>query len=252
MYDINVNNVKKGNNIYIVFLAFGLLFLIVIGGYLVYNFLTFNSLDSTTTSTRVEVESYMNDEGTMMYSPVYYYTVNNKDYICGSNSSSNINPGKTNRTVYYDSKNPENCMTEHSKSSNWLLAVFLLIPTVVITVSIIGIRKVSKRIAIIKELNQKGKLIKNLPYHLEYTGIVINDVPIQRPVIEYTLPSGSTVTLLGDPRHDKRSLDKDGMVDLVIDEDNPDNYFIDFEINRLSGNLPTDYYTPDSDSKDAA
>ena len=33
------------------------------------------------------------------------------------------------------------------------------------------------------------------------------------------------------------------MVDLVIDEANPNNYFIDFEINRLSGNLPTDYYT---------
>ena len=31
------------------------------------------------------------------------------------------------------------------------------------------------------------------------------------------------------------------MVDLVIDENNPKNYFIDFEINRLSGNLPSDY-----------
>lgn len=32
------------------------------------------------------------------------------------------------------------------------------------------------------------------------------------------------------------------MVDLVIDESNPSNYFIDFEINRLSGNQSTDYY----------
>ena len=32
------------------------------------------------------------------------------------------------------------------------------------------------------------------------------------------------------------------MVDLLIDESNPDNYYIDFEINRLSGNLPQDYY----------
>ena len=32
------------------------------------------------------------------------------------------------------------------------------------------------------------------------------------------------------------------MVDLLIDESNTDNYYIDFEINRLSGNLPQDYY----------
>ena len=29
---------------------------------------------------------------------------------------------------------------------------------------------------------------------------------------------------------------------MVIDEADPDNYFIDFEINRLSGNQPSDYY----------
>ena len=31
------------------------------------------------------------------------------------------------------------------------------------------------------------------------------------------------------------------MVDLIIDESDPNNYFIDFEINRLTGNLPQDY-----------
>ena len=32
------------------------------------------------------------------------------------------------------------------------------------------------------------------------------------------------------------------MVYLLIDENNPDNYYIDFEINRLSGNLSQYYY----------
>lgn len=32
------------------------------------------------------------------------------------------------------------------------------------------------------------------------------------------------------------------MVDLVIDESNSENYFIDFEINRLTGNFQSDYY----------
>ena len=102
--------------------------------------------------------------------------------------------------------------------------------------------KINKRVRIINELNQKGKLIKNLKYHLENSDITINNVKIQRPVVDYKLPSGSIITLYGDPRYDKKSFDSDGLVDLVIDESNPDNYFIDFEINRISGNLPSDYY----------
>jgi hypothetical protein len=247
MYDISVKNVKKGRNIFFILLAIGLFFLAIMAGILAMNYLAQSNLDSTTTSTRVEVKSYIDEKGSMMYSPVYYYTVDNNDYICGSNSSSNINPGTANRTVYYDSKNPENCMTEYSKFNNWWLIVFMFIPILLIVVAMINIRNVNKKVAQIKKLNQTGKLIKNLPYYLENSGTIVNGVPIQCPVVEYTLPSGSTVTMRGDPRHDRRTFDKDGMVDLVIDEDNPENYFIDFEINRLSGNLPTDYYhRPDS------
>ena len=118
----------------------------------------------------------------------------------------------------------------------------MIIPIIFIVVAVINIRKVNKRIKAILELNNKGKLIKNLPYRLENTGTVINGVPIQKPVVDYTLSTGTQITLYGDPRNDKKQYDADGMVDLLIDESNPDNYYIDFEINRLSGNLPQDYY----------
>ena len=251
MYDISVKNVKKSKGLFIIVLVAGLFFLAIMGGILISSLLTLNSLDSTTTSTKVEVESHRDDEGTMMYSPVYYYTVDNNDYVCSSNSSSSMNPGTDNKTVYYDSKNPEKCMTEFSKSSNWWLIFFMLIPIIFIVFATVNLRKISKRVAAIKKLNQNGKLVKNIPYHLEETNTVVDGVPIQCPVIEYTLPSGSTVTLRGDPRNDNKLRDEDGMVDLIIDENNPENYFIDFEINRLSGNLPTDYYNdPASDPND--
>ena len=78
----------------------------------------------------------------------------------------------------------------------------------------------------VEELNEKGKLVKNLPYTLENTGMSVNNRQIQRPVVDYTLPSGSIIKLYGDPRHDNKSFDADGYVDLVIDESNPENYFI--------------------------
>ena len=133
-------------------------------------------------------------------------------------------------------------MTEYSKTNNIFILFFLIIPILFITIAVVNIRSINKRLKVVNQLNQKGKLIKNLPYHLENTGIVVNNVQIQRPVVEYTLPSGSTITLYGEPRYDKKAEDTDGMVDIVIDENNPSNYFIDYEINRLSGNLPSDYY----------
>lgn len=242
MFDINTKNVKKGKNIFYIFLAVGLLFLIIMGGIFASSIVKLNSLDSTVLSEHVEIKSYIDDEGTTMYSPVYYYSVNGKRYTCGSNSSSSHNPGTQNKTVYYDSKNPSKCMTEYSKSSNFILLAFMIIPIIFILVAVINIRKVNKRIKTILELNNKGKLIKNLPYRLENSGTVINGVPIQKPVVDYTLSTGTQITLYGDPRNDKKQYDADGMVDLLIDESNPDNYYIDFEINRLSGNLPQDYY----------
>lgn len=242
MFDINTKNVKKGKNIFYIFLAVGLLFLIIMGGIFASSIVKLNSLDSTVLSEHVEIKSYINDEGTTMYSPVYYYSVNGERYTCGSNSSLSHNPGTQNKTVYYDSKNPSKCMTEYSKSSNFILLAFMIIPIIFILVAVINIRKVNNRIKAILELNNKGKLIKNLPYRLENTGTVINGVPIQKPVVDYTLSTGTQITLYGDPRNDKKQYDADGMVDLLIDESNPDNYYIDFEINRLSGNLPQDYY----------
>ena len=74
-----------------------------------------------------------------------------------------------------------------------------------------------------------------------------NNIPIQRIVINYTLPNGEIVTLYGEPRHDNKLYD-DNMVNLFIAENNLDNYYIDFEINLLSNNLPEDYYTQKLDN----
>jgi hypothetical protein len=70
----------------------------------------------------------------------------------------------------------------------------------------------------------------------------VNDRVIQKLMVDYKLPNGSIITLQGDPRFDNKVSDSDGLVDIVIDENNTDNYFIDFEINRLNGNRPEDYF----------
>lgn len=242
MYDIKINNVKKEKRFFYPFFIIGIVVLIVMISLIVMNIIKSKSLDSTTMSTSVEIISHVDDEGSKTYSPIYYYTVKGINYACESNISSSVRPSDSNKIVYYDSKDPSKCMTEYSKSGNKIFLIFLVLPIAFITLGIINIKKVNKRIKTINELNKTGKLVKNLPYRLEDSNYKVNNVTIQKPVIDYTLPNGVTVTLHGDTRFDRKVFDADGMADLVIDESHPENYFIDFEINRLTGNLPTDYY----------
>lgn len=245
MYDIDTSNVKKGIKFFLMFLLVGIFFLGILLAILIMNIINYKSLDSEIMSNHVEINTYKDSDGDTMYSPIYYYNIRGKEYKCSSQGGSSIMPSTKNRKVYFDSKNPTRCMTDYSRGNNKWILLFLLLPIVFIGTAVYNIIKVNKRIKLINDLNTTGKLVKNLPYRLENTGMSVNGIQIQKPVVDYTLPSGTTITLQGNPRHDKKVADKDGMVDLIIDEANPNNYFIDFEINRLSGNLPTDYYTND-------
>lgn len=242
MYDINVKFVKKGKWFYATFFGAGLLFFVVMLGIYLSTIFKINSMDSKTLSTRVVINANYNNEGNTMYRPTYYFNVEGKEYACYTNVSTGSNPGTKNKMVYYDSNNPEKCITDFNKSTNNILLIFLLLPLIFIIIGGKGISKVNKRVKIINELNNNGKLVKNLRYTLVNSNMSVNGVRIKIPLVKYTLPTGVEVDLYGDARHDKKHFDKDGLVDLVIDENNPTNYFIDFEINRIGGNLPDDYY----------
>ena len=241
MYDINTKVIKKGIKFYLIFFVVGILFLVIMLAVIINTANKKNSLDGEIVSTHMEVSSNYDGDSTT-YKPTYYYSVNGDSYTCTASSSSSIYP-KEGAKVYYDTKEPSKCLTEYDTKANTILYIALLIPIACIVVAVLNFSKINKRIKIVNELNQTGKLVKGLPYRLEDTGMKVNNRPIRRPVVDYVLATGSTVTLKGDPRHDNKEFDEDGKVDLVIDENNPEKYFIDFEINRLTGNTPSDYYS---------
>lgn len=122
------------------------------------------------------------------------------------------------------------------------LILFAAVPLLAMSIAIYNVFKIEKRVKMVRQLNEVGKLVKGIPYTMVPTGAEFNGRQILKPQIEYHLPGGSVLLLSGDGRFDGRMADKDGLVDLVIDENNPDNYFIDFEINRIGGNQESDYY----------
>ena len=242
MYDINIKNVKKGKKFNWIFIGAGLFFLAIMLGIFFSSFITRNSLDAETKSISTNPNRHEDSDGDTIYSPIFTYEVDGKQYTCASGASSSIGPGDEPRTIHYNSKDPSKCMSDYSENINWLLLIFGLLPVIFIVIGVNMNLKIAKHIKQIETLNQTGKLVKNLPYRLEESNIVINNQRIMKIVVDYRMPNGQTVTLEGDPRYDGKESDEDGRVDLVIDESDPKNYYLDFEINRLSGNRSDDYY----------
>jgi hypothetical protein len=242
MYDINLKNVKKEKNIYRIFLYIGIIILLIIDSIVLASKLKLRTLDSYAITRNIEIVSHIDDDGDEMYTPVYHYNVNDESYECKSGVSSSNRPTIKKGKVYYDSKNPSRCMTDYSIKANKILIILNIIPLTSIGIGLFFINKVNNKIKRIKKLNETGKLVKGLPYHMENSNITVNGSSILKIAIEYQLPSGETKTLYGEPRFDRKHSDSDNLVDLLIDENDPDNYFIDFEINRSSGNRPEDYY----------
>ena len=90
-------------------------------------------------------------------------------------------------------------------------------------------KDVDNRISKINKLTTKGILIKNLPYKVEnaknMNGIIGNDYCIK---VVFEIEKGRTLSLKSEPK--KKFGRADGTVDVLIDPDDYNNYFIDFEI----------------------
>ena len=67
------------------------------------------------------------DSDGSIYSPIYYFKVDDKDYKCESHNDSSIYPDEKKNIVYYDSKDPSKCKTEYDKSTHSLGGILLLV-----------------------------------------------------------------------------------------------------------------------------
>ncbi len=79
--------------------------------------------------------SYSLKKRKKMYTPIYHYSVNGQEYTCKARVSSSIKSTK-NKTVYYNSNNPENCLVE---ADNFSKNIFLILGLVVLGVGVLKI-----------------------------------------------------------------------------------------------------------------
>ncbi len=124
---------KKNNKFWLVFciFIFGLA-----GIYLTFFLGNTNKYDSKTEAYRIYPNEVEDDEG-ISYFPIYKFSVGENEYECDSKSGGKAAPKQSKNMVYYDSKNPENCITQYDKSRNTFWGIILILVTVFLCVIVI-------------------------------------------------------------------------------------------------------------------
>lgn len=244
VYNVDLKKARGPVSFGIIFTLVGLVFFAIMVVLLIGNVNKKNALDAETKATNVVWEEhYDSEDGSLMYSPIYEYVVDGNVYMCNSSTSSSSKGGDG--IVYYNSKNPSECMTDFDNSSTGIIAIFLIIPVVFLIVGIVQIKKSISKSKIAKELAKSGVLVKNLPYNLVNSNISVNNVPLKCIYTTYKFPDGILREIKSEALKGHILSDADGMCDLLYDPNNYDNYFIDFEITTTGiGNPNIIYYNP--------
>ncbi len=240
MFQIDKKNFKKGNKLAFLFIIGGLLLTLVTGWIEISYVNKKNSLDKQVESFQVDENGDYDDEGNYMYTPTFHYEVNGKQYACESKASYSKAPSP-NTTIYYSSEDPKECLSQYELSSNWIIIAGIILSTLTLGIGIYLFIKNKKVIKKVNTLLTNGKLIKGLPYALEGTNTYVNGHQVQKIGVYYETPNGLTLHLVGNPRYDLKSQDEDGLVDLLIDPNDNNNYFIDFDIKFKEG-AQVEYY----------
>lgn len=241
MFELDFKFIKKGNKTAYLVIFIGFLFTAIGVGIIASNMIRMNSYNREAKATLLYDNEHYDDEGSVQYSPVYAYEVNGQEYTCGSsNVSSSVKPSQES-VVYYKKGDPKSCMTAYENNVGKFLYIIVAVGGVVLAIGIVMRVKAAKQIKKAKYLAKNGKLIKGIPYIMEATGTVVNGKQVQRIVIDYTTPNGEPLHLKGYPRYDYKTGDADGLADLLIDPNDYNNYFIDFEIG-YSGDVQVENY----------
>ena len=229
MYNINYKKYNKELIIGFILLIIGILFLNL------YMNNVFNGafrklfLDKEIEATIID-ENRIKKENNYMYSPVYTFIVNDKTYYCNVLKSSSIKPNKKKTLVFYDSNNPNNCVTEYEATPSIYSYVILFFPMFSIALGLFSIVLSLNDIKKLHNLEKNGTLIKNIVYSLE-------EIEIKRGkylkviAVDYVKSDDNKLHLISDlPR---KNIDVIGYVDLLIDKNNLNNFYIDFNLKNI-------------------
>ena len=104
----------------------------------------FKELDGVTKATEIEKnceEENDSDSTKTVCHPIYTYEVDGVTYQCKSTDAGSSSVNTSKNKVFYDTKNPDKCMTEFEKSSSWFLYIFIVLGILLIGLGFVNLIK---------------------------------------------------------------------------------------------------------------
>ena len=111
----------------------------IIGMYLTFFSSNTSKYDGKTKAYKIDIQETKDSDNTTVYYPVYYFKVDGKRYSCTTKSGSSFAPKMEKNIVYYDSKNPEKCLTQYEETSSRMGGIICL--GVSLLILFLGFRK---------------------------------------------------------------------------------------------------------------
>lgn len=228
VYDINIKKIKSRYSFGIFLLVFGIILFSIIGYFSFPAIVKKASLnDEVIASKMIWNIKKINIIDLEFYKADYIYNVNNNTYKCESFYLSDTKNADT--IVYYDSNNPSKCITSFDKEISFIVLMLLIVPISLILVGIFIILKKNHKNRLLKHLAKNGTLIKRVPYEIYSTNKKVDGQVIKYLVVKYTFKNKVTKLFKSDFFVNDK-VDTYGLCDLLVDENNLDNFIIDFEI----------------------
>lgn len=230
MYNIDYKKYHKELIIGFILLIVGILFTSLYMDYIFKGALKKLLLDEKIEAINIDINKMTtNDE--ILYSPVYTFKVNDRIYYCEVKNASKIKPNKKETLVYYKKNDPNNCINEYEATPSIYSYVILFFPLFSIALGLFAIVLSLKDITNLNKLQKNGTLIKNIIYKIEEIELKKRKF-IKVIKIDYKLNNDKIVQLISDIP--KKDTDLIGYIDLLIDENNLNNFYINFDIEKTN------------------
>ncbi len=235
MYKINNKNIQKSLYFPLAFCLVSIFFIALFSYVFFLGPIKKQSMDSTTEAKDIivyQIGDDVFDRDELTYQAEYIYEVDGEEYICNRLFITSSRPDLGNKTVHYVSSNPGDCIPDEDASLS-VYSIFLLLLLFIFIGSLISVVSYFKILRKRKYLAKHGDLFKNVEYRIENSNYTVRGKRVKKFIISVKLPNGNLINLESYPRFKDLLYDDDGKVDLLIDPNDLENYYIDLNIEKI-------------------
>lgn len=164
-----------------------------------------------------------------MYKKVYYFDADNRQFSClDSVVINNKNNQIDKKTIYYNFEDPNVCTTNIIKKTNLIVYIFIILLCIPLLIGLIGMIKINKKLNKIKMLSKCGKLVKNLQYEVVEMKKKNGNI-LYKAKTKYKVKN-QVLILYSESIYDKKLFKEYPTIDLLINENDVNDYYLDFNI----------------------